>query len=214
MKLNIPLVAIILLFFCCCDENEVSPKPSSEYYFTGRVDDQQVLVEEIDSVVFLGGFSDYGITDQGCYGSYKTGLYEISSSGGQTLKIQINFYNVTHAAAPCDETDLNEAFFSGLTIGDYQLSWIKNDITTVGIHYYDSEMNRSWSSIRKDQSSDNSFFTVEKTEFIGVDDTGKKLQKVEGKFSSYLYENDFKTSSIKDSIFVSNAEFVFKFISE
>ena len=172
------------------------------------------MIEEKNDIEFIGGFSDYGATGEGCYGSYKTGLYKISDSGGQTLTLQINFYNVAHAEAPCDETDLNESFFSELIPADYQLSWIKNDMTTVGIHYYDDKKNKSWSSIEKEQPNDKSFFTVEKTEFLGVDDSGKKLQKVEGEFSSYLYEYDFETESVIDSIFISNAKFVFRFISE
>lgn len=210
MKPGIFLV-IVFLFFNCSEENEDTISPTSEFYFLGKVDNRQILIEEKDDIEFVGGRSHYSADGQNCAGGYKTGLYKISDSGIR-LTLQITFYNVAHSIQPCNETDINEIFFSELNAGDYQLSFIKDGITTVGIHYYD-ENNIAWNSIYKEQN-DQSFFTVEKTEFLGTDESGKRLQKVEGKFASYLYQYDFETETIKDSIFVSNAEFVFRFISE
>jgi hypothetical protein len=211
---SIAYVALVgVSFILSCSEDEAPLSPTSEFYFLGKVGKQQVLVEEKEGLEFIGGFSDWGANGEGCYASYKSGLYKVYDEG-ITLTVQISFYNVAHAVQPCDETDLNEVFLSELTPGDYQLSWIENDITTVGIRYYDDKKGIGWSSIDGDQPNTKSFFTVEKSEFLGLDESGKKIQKVEGKFSCYLYDYDFETETVTNSIFVSNAKFVFKFISE
>lgn len=193
-------------FTFSCSEDEAPLSPTSEFYFFGKVGKQQVLVEEKEGLEFIGGFSNWGATGQGCYASYKSGLYKVDDQG-ITLTVQISLYDIAHAVQPCDETELNEIFLSELTPGDF-------DINKVGISYYDDKKGISWSSRDGDQPTTKSFFTVEKSEFLGLDESGKKIQKVEGNFSCYLYEYDFETETVTNSIFVSNAKFVFKFISE
>jgi hypothetical protein len=200
----VTLVGISFTF--SCSEEETPLSPTSEFYFLGKVGKQQVLFEESDDMKFIGGFSDWGANGEGCYAGYKSGLYKVYNEG-ITLTVQITFYDVAHAVQPCDESELNEVFVSELTPGDY-------DINRVGIRYYDDRKRISWSSTDGDQPNTKSFFTIEKTEFLGLDESGKKIQKIEGKFSCYLYEYDFETETVTNSIFVSNAEFVFKFISE
>jgi hypothetical protein len=206
------LIFAIPLLISCSKDDETVISPTAEFYFFGEIDNEIVLFEEKDTVEFIGGQSNFSREGLLCSGSFKTGLYRVDRSGGIRLTLQITFYNVAEAKGECNQDDINDIFFSELNPGDYNFSFNTPGITTVGIHYYD-ENQVSWSSIYKDQSQQN-FLTVLKSESIGTDKSGKKLQKIEGVFSGYLYKLNFQTGDVVDSVFVNNGEFIYKFISE